>query len=105
VTSVVFSPDGTCAATASWDNTARLWGLSNAEIHKNRLTGRATRSRLAPTVDAWFAGDLASVKAKLAEAKATMPPADWREAANLVLIKAEEQRDAAKAAAAAADDK
>jgi hypothetical protein len=30
-------------------------------------------------------------------------PADWREAANLVLIKAQEQRDAAKAAAA--DDK
>ena len=28
-----------------------------------------------------------------------MPPADWREAANLVFIKAQEQRDAAKAAA------
>ena len=69
------------------DGTARLWGLSNAEIDKNLLAAKAIRARIAPTVDAWFAGEPASVKAKLAEAKATMPPEDWREAANLVLMK------------------
>jgi hypothetical protein len=68
--------------------TARIWGLSNAEISRNRLAAQAIRDRLRPVVDAWFTGDLAAVKQSLAAAKATMPAADWREAANMVLRRA-----------------
>jgi len=92
VSALTFSADGMFLVTGSWDDTARVWGISNGDIHANRLAARALRERLALVVDAWFAADrqgtLELVKANLAAARATMPPPDWREAANLVLIKA-----------------
>lgn len=86
---LAFSPAGTRLVTVgSEDLTVRIWGLSNAEIYRNRLTAKAIRDRLRPVVDQWFIGDLAAVKRSLAAAKATMTPADWREAANMVLRRA-----------------
>jgi len=41
VMAVTFSPDGTQLATASDDHTARIWGLSNAEIHRARVAADA----------------------------------------------------------------
>jgi dipeptidyl aminopeptidase/acylaminoacyl peptidase len=94
VESVAFIRDGAGLATASWDGTIRLWGLSNAEMNRNRRAAAERRERLGPTVDGWFAGDLDDVKAKLAAAKETMPPEDWHEAGNLVLMRAHARRHA-----------
>lgn len=57
------------------DHTARLWGLSDADIHGNRLA-----------------------------AKATMPAADSHEASNLVLIKADALRQPGGHAGLGEDD-
>jgi hypothetical protein len=72
-------------ATGSWDHTTRIWGLSNADIYRNRLASAERRKRLAPLVDKWFAGDLAGVKERLAEAKAILSADDWHDASNMVL--------------------
>ena len=42
VMAVAFSPNGMLLATASDDHTARIWGLSNAEIHRARMAADAT---------------------------------------------------------------
>jgi WD40 repeat protein len=34
---VAFAPDGRALVTGSWDGTARLWGVSTAEIARRRL--------------------------------------------------------------------
>ena len=98
VMSLAVCPDGTRLVSGSTDNTARLWGLSNADIHANRVAAAAAKKQLKPMVDEWFAGDgdEAAVTQKLAAAKGTLPAADWREAANLVLIESAIRRERAK---------
>jgi WD40 repeat protein len=34
---VAFAPDGRAVATGSWDGTARIWGVSVAEIARRRI--------------------------------------------------------------------
>ena len=86
--SVSFSPDGTELVVGRLGNSARIWGLSNADIYMNRRLSAERRKRLGATVKEWFTGDLAGLKAKLAAAKTTLPPDDWQEDSNMVLERA-----------------
>jgi WD40 repeat protein/serine/threonine protein kinase len=87
-TSVAYHPEGLSVAVCSpASNTARIYGVKREEIKRNRAASQTLRASLTPTVEEWFGGGLASVKAKLKAASATMLPEECREAGNMVLMR------------------
>jgi eukaryotic-like serine/threonine-protein kinase len=92
-TSLAYHPEGLSVAVCSpTSNTARIYGVKREEIKRNRVACQTLRARLTPTIEAWFGGDLASVKAKLKAAHATMDSDEYRVAANMVLMRANANR-------------
>ena len=86
--SLAFHPDGTRILAMGTAGTARMWGVSNAEVHARRLESRKRRERLAPMVEEWFADGLAASTRHLAAAEKTLPREDFDEAAAMVLERA-----------------
>jgi len=92
-TSLAYHPEGLSVAVCSpASKVARVYGVKREEIKRNRVACQTLRTRLTPTVEAWFGGDLASMKAKLKAACATMDPEEYRVAANMVLMRANANR-------------
>lgn len=99
ISCLLFTPDGKrliTGARGGFQTTnsggARIWGVSNAQIYRNRLAASARRTRIGPLVEEWLTVDLAEAKSRLVKARETMEPEDWHEAENLILMEANRRR-------------
>ena len=88
VTSVALSPDGTQVASSSEDGTARLWGISNAELYRRRRVAEALQERLTARVKEWVGQGRNAVRTGLADSHAVWTVDERREARNIAIRQA-----------------
>lgn len=84
IDTLAFSPDGRRLATRSFE-TARLWGVANAEIYLARMGTAAIERRLTDRVTEWLRAGPDAAVTKLNEARETLSPDEYRVAGNMIL--------------------
>jgi WD40 repeat protein len=88
VTSVALSPDGTQVASSSEDGTARLWGISNAELYRRCRVAEALQERLTARITDWVRQGRDAVRAGLADSRGAWSEDESREARNIAIHQA-----------------
>jgi WD40 repeat protein len=86
----VFHPSGQQIIT--WSSNKRtggaaIWGVSVGELQANRRRSQEMRERWDRTIDGWLASGMDSAETELAKSKLSMTAEEYRQAANLLLIR------------------